>query len=145
MDERTAREAAAIRGRGALGAAVLCAILGLLAAVFATAAPQGASALLWAAAAVAGGSALGCVAVFRANRRLAAAPSDRGPLGMVLGASLGVLAVWVVAVLLVLAVTHEVAWVIAALGLITLSLPTLALSLITYKGPHPTAAVAPPT
>lgn len=145
MDERTAREAAAIRGRGALGAAVLCGILGLLAAAFASAAPHGASALLWAAAAVALASAAGCGAVFGANRRLAAAPSDRHPLGLVLGASFGVVAIWVVAVLLVLAITREVAWVVAALGLITLTLPTLALALITYKGPHPTAGVRPPT
>ncbi len=137
MDERTAGAAARIRGRGALAATVLCDVLALGCAALAVTAPDEARPLLWAAVAVAAVGGMGCVVVLGANRRLEVDPRDRRPLarlGLLAGA---VVLAWLLAVLMVLATTRDVAWTIAALGLVTLVLPALVLALVTAKGPHP--------
>lgn len=142
MDVRTAREAAVIRGRGALGGVVLSGLLVLGTAAFAATGPPEVAAFLWAAAGVALVGLVGCLLVFLANRRLAADPTDRGPLGLVVAASVVVVLAWTLAVVAVLATTADAAFVLAALGLFTLTLPTLVLSLITSKGPHPEPAAS---
>ncbi len=137
MDERTARDAARIRGRGALAAAVLCDVLALGCAVLAVTSPDEVRPLLWAAVVVAAVGGLGCVLVLVANRRLGVDPRDRRPLaglGM-LGIGLGL--VWALSVLTVLAVTRDVAWTLASLGLVTLVMPAAVLALVTARGPHP--------
>lgn len=137
MDERTARDAARIRGWASLAAAVLGDLLAIGCAAFALSAPPEAEALLWAAFAVALAGVVGCVLVMVANRRLALDPRDPRPLAHLVLVPPGVLLAWLVAVLAVLGLTREVAWTLGALGLVTLALPALVLTLITRKGPHP--------
>ena len=101
MDQRTARDAARVRGRASAGAAVLSVVLGLLAGVFAATAPDEARTLLVGGCVLALVGALGCVFVAVANRALAMAPDERGPrviAGAVLG---GVLVAWLVTAVVV--------------------------------------------
>ncbi len=137
IGEGAAREAARIRGRGALAATLLCDVVALAAAALASRAPGDVEPLLWAAVAVGAVAGLGSVLVLAANRRLEADPRDPGPLTRLGAVSAVVLLAWVLAVLTVLVVTRDVGWALASLGLVTLVLPPVVLAMVTAKGPHP--------
>ncbi len=137
MDERTARDAARVRGRASVAAAVLSVVLGLLAGVFAATAPDDARTLLIAGCVLGLVGALGCLGVVVANRSLLSDPADPGPrviAGTVLG---GVLFVWLVAVVAVAFILQSLAWLVGGLGLVVLVLPAVVVAALTVRGPHP--------
>ncbi|MBM6404975.1 hypothetical protein JQN72_12055 [Phycicoccus sp. CSK15P-2] len=137
MDERTARDAATIRARGALAALALCLLLAMACAAFALTAPGDAAALLWVGAALAVIGALAALVVQRANRRLAGDPRDGAAVAGMGLLAVAVLMAWAVGVLVVLAVTREVVYTLAALAFVVLVLPPLVMGWVTAKGPHP--------
>lgn len=137
MDERTARDAARVRARGALAGTVLCGLLALGCAVLAATSPAQARALLWTGAALAVLSALACVRVVVANRSLEREPRDPRPRAGLSLLVVGAVGAWLVAVLVVAAVTRDLAWTLASVGLLPLVLPPVVLALVTAKGPHP--------
>jgi hypothetical protein len=137
MDEHTARDAARVRGRASVAAAVLSVVLGLLAGVFAATAPDDARTLLIAGCVLGLVGALGCIGVVVANRALLSDPADPGPwviAGTVLG---GVLFAWLVAVVAVVFILQSLAWLVAGLGLVVLVLPAVVVAALTVRGPHP--------
>ncbi len=137
MDERTARDAARIRGRGALAAAVLCDVLALGCAAFALTGPAEVRPFLWAAVVLAALGGVGSALVQVVNSRLALDPRDGRPRAA-LGPLVVALAVaWVGAALAVYLVTGEGTWGLATLGLVVLVLPPVVLALVTAMGPHP--------
>lgn len=137
MDERTARDAARVRGRASGGAAVLSVVLAVLAGVFAGTAPDDARTLLVAGCVLALVGALGCIVVGAANRALVSGPGEPGPrviAGAVLG---GVLFAWLVTVVVVAVALQSLAWLVGGLGLVVLVLPAAVVAALTVRGPHP--------
>ena len=139
MDDRTARDAARLRGRASAGAAVLSVVLGLLAGVFAVSAPGDAQTLLVAACVLGLVGALGCLVVMVANRSLTSAPADRAPRVIAAGALVGVLVAWLVGVVAIVLVTASLAWLVSGLGIVVLTLPAVVVAALTIRGPHPQA------
>ncbi len=137
IGEGAAREAARIRGRGALAATLLCDVVSLGAAALASGGPAEVEPLLWAAAAVGAVAGLGCVLVLTANRRLEADPRDARPVVRLGAVSAVVVLAWVLAVGAVLVVTGDAGWALASVGLVTLVLPPVVLAMVTARGPHP--------
>ena len=137
MDERTARDAARIRGRGALAAAVLGDVLALGCVVFAITGPAEVRPFLWAAAALGAVGGVGSALVQVVNSRLAVDPSDLRPRAALGPLVVALVVAWVGAVLVVWLVTGEAAYGLASLGLVVLLLPPVVLALVTAKGPHP--------
>src|SRR5690349_5172812 len=120
MDERTARDAARVRSRASVGAAVLSVVLGLLAGAFAVTAPDDARTLLIAGCVLALVGALGCVVVVVANRALLSEPAEPGP-RVIAGTALGaVLFAWLVTVVVVAFALQSLAWLVGGLGLVVL-------------------------
>lgn len=140
MDERTARDAARLRGRASAGAAVLSVVLGALAGVFAASAPDDAQTVLVAGCVLGLVGALGCVVVLVANRALTTAPADRAPRVIAGSALVGVLLGWLVTVLVVAVALQSLAWLVSGLGLVVLVLPAVVVATLTLRGPHPVAA-----
>jgi len=137
MDARTAREAARVRERAGVGAAVLSVVLGLLVGAFAATAPGDARTLLIAGCVLGLVGALGCVVVVVANRSLLAEPAEPGPrviAGTVLG---GVLFAWLVSVVVVAFALQSLGWLVGGLGLVVLVLPAVVVAALTVRGPHP--------
>jgi hypothetical protein len=137
MDERTARDAARVRGRASVGAAVLSVVLGLLAGVFAATAPDDARTLLVAGCVLALVGALGCVVVGIANRSLMSAPAEPGPRVIAGTVLAGVLFAWLVTVAVVAVALQSLAWLVGGLGLVVLVLPAVVVAALTVRGPHP--------
>lgn len=139
LDERTARDAAGVRAKASIGAAVLSALVALLAGVFALGAPAEAQPLLVAACVLSALSALACVVVVGANRSLAGQPTDPRPRALSSATIVGLAVGWLVAVAGVVLATGDVGYSLAALALGVLVLPAVVVAALTVKGPHPAA------